>query len=312
VLAFNYGRLIVLADSASAAEALERAQQLQSEVDAQIPVDDLDLYLAFAEFRRAEGNRRASDDLRDALGVFATDAGPVASVELAAMWLELGSMDLLNERYRKAADSAEQAEAAILAAAPDDHRTLAIAVMTQGAALLLPSPRPQWKIADAHVEFQRARALFPPQQDIATFDPVLGQLMAWEMAARAAYRTQGRDEYAEHTHAPGATDDEMPNLFVVSGTNRKQCPETEWENRDPPEYPPGALQKGYIGAVVIGFNLQPDKMLSDVAILGEVPANRFSEAVLEAAVGWKVGKVPDGEPACMLNQFTSVTFVIED
>jgi TonB family protein len=68
------------------------------------------------------------------------------------------------------------------------------------------------------------------------------------------------------------------------------------------------MRNGYLGAVLVGYDIAADGSLENVAILGEVPSNVFSEAALDAVTHWEVKGLPGDEPRCRRNRLTSLHF----
>lgn len=88
------------------------------------------------------------------------------------MWLRLAAHDTVEERFRKAEDSAASAETAILKASPESKRGLAEAIAIGGIVHLVSYPRKVKDVQAAHNEFVRAQALFEPQEDLDSFAPL--------------------------------------------------------------------------------------------------------------------------------------------
>lgn len=299
VLAYNYGQLMLFATPEAALPALQRAQDLQDAGIAELPVADLNVYLTFARFRANDAN---AGSLRRALKA-REESGEPASIEVGHIWLELAVFDINSYKYPLAAESAEKAEAAIEAAAPQDRRTRAQAIMIQGAAALLPLNRFLSSIEKAHAHFERAMWLFPPQKDIETFDPILAQLAAWDLTARALVggsQTEYRANQilSEWREAP---------VLLKRDAEYGEC-KIEWEERKPPRFPHEAADKNYAGATFIGFHLDEDGGVRDARILAEVPKAVFGETALKAVRAWRAKASSEIEPECKTDLLTYITF----
>ena len=308
ILAFNYGRLIVFGKAKEALAPLHRARALHEAGVAELPAGPVQLYPDYAEFASSEYKRRNADELRESLEGIGTDAA-ATNPDLAVMWLQLATGDVAAGRYRKAVASAAAAEAALLNAAPGNSRSLATAIMLGAIARLVPFPRDVEDVQAAHNELSRARRLFPPQKDIDSFDPLLAQVLAWNQASGAALRSLGFEDYPDHEEEDGSGS-ELPPLFEREET--VECGEVEWLEREAPRYPRGALRRGTIGAVFMGYHLEDDLTIRDVRILAEVPKKEFSEYAIAAVNEWRVEKLPAGGPECYRNLTVSIQFAIDE
>lgn len=307
ILAFNYGRTVLFLDAAAAARAFERVAELPPVARAELPEDELNLYRAYAAFDTGDHGRRDTERLRVALDTYsAGEREP--SPEYATIRLKFALGEFGAGHYDDAAADARRAEAAIRAAAAGDRRGLAMAIILEGAAVLFPVPRSLQQITDAHVEFTRARQLFGPQADLANFDPILGQAIAWDRAARAAVKALGTDDFSEHRHESAESGHGLDDPFLRGGAGSAACPRVVWAKHDPPHYPTSALRNGSLGAVLIGYDIAADRSLENVAILGEVPSNVFSGAALDAVRHWEVKEFPGDDPRCRRNRLASLHF----
>jgi Gram-negative bacterial TonB protein C-terminal len=309
ILAFNYGRLIVFDDAEQASTSLHRAHALHQAGIADLSAEGVRVYPDYADFASGEYKRREADDLRESLEAIGTDTA-AGNPDLAVMWLQLAAGDVADGRYRKGLESAADAEAAILSAAPGDSRGMATAIMLGAIARLVPHPREVEDVQAAHNELSRARRLFSPQKDLDTFDPLLAKVLAWNQAAGAALHSLGHDDYPDHEeYGPGNEPPPSPPLFERDGN--VDCGGVEWLEREAPHYPRGALRRGTIGAVFMGYRLDDDLTIRDVRILAEVPVEQFSEYVLDAVKNWRAKALPSGGPACYENLTVSIQFAIE-
>lgn len=311
ILAYNYGRLLIFSATEEAAAPLRRASELQQSGVAELPQDALRLYRRYAEFAVSGFEEGPADELREALDAVGLQDEELVH-EVAPMWVKLTTEYFANEEYRKAMESASRAEAAVRKAKPDASRELAQVIMLGAVARIGRKPRTIDRLEDATVELDRARRLFPPQDDIDTFDPLLAQVRAWQVASehalKALYKAKGR-------RAPDSDDDESapyPPLFAYAADESLECGELEWEERTAPDYPFHALNEGYLGAVLLGYRLGEDLKVHDARVLAEVPVGeRFGKVSLDALSDWRVKSLPDGGPECYQNFVTSIGFVIE-
>jgi tetratricopeptide (TPR) repeat protein len=312
ILAFNYGRQILFGDSENAAIALKRASNLQAAGVADLPPDELRLYVAYIELITEKNSRRNAKELGEALDRIESQDLDLGS-DLAVMRLTLATFDFIGERYREAIESAAKAETAIRAAAPGNYRSLATTMIVKGGAHLVPHPRRKAQILDAQIEFDRARRMFPPQKSIDEFDILLGQAIAWDAAADASLKAISKSGLPDHDdrHQRKDGSDSLPPLFVRKERPQGGCGEVQWQTKTPPKYPKDAVRNGYIGAVLIGFDIGDDLKPSNAKILAEVPARQFGDAALKAIDGWQAQPSSIIHPACRQNRLAKFMFVIE-
>ena len=305
-LAFNFGRLQLYRDALAALPALRRADELQQSGIAQLPAAELRLFLAYAEYQTSGRTRSDLRSFRKSLEA-SSDELSDGSIDLADIWIALMTEDFTAGRWADTVDSAARADAALRAAAPDDLEALVKVILAGGAARLL---LPRWtekQILAAHHEFERAQRLFPPQQDIEHFDPLLAQVLAWDAAALAVYRTRYHSGFPD-----AAADDEqpMPPVLENSGLYDPRCGEIEWQARKSPEYPDAARSAGYIGAVIVGYNLDEDLRVSEPKVLAEVPARKFGHAAASSMSDWQAAPPASDDPVCRRNLLSTFTFVM--
>ncbi len=305
-LAFNFGRLQLYRDVAAALPALRRADELQQSGIAQLPAGELRLFLAYAEYQTSGRTRSDLRSFRQSLEASSEELSD-GSIDLADIWIALMTEDFTAGRWADTVDSAARAEASLRAAAPDDLEALAKVILAGGAARLL---LPHWtekQILAAHHEFERAQRLFPPQHDVEHFNPLLAQVLAWDAAALAVYRTRYHSGFPD-----AAADDEepMPPVLENSGLYDPRCGEIEWQTRTSPEYPDDARNAGYIGAVIVGYNLDEGLRVSEPKVLAEVPARKFGHAAASSMNDWRAAPPASDDPVCRRNLLSTFTFVM--
>lgn len=323
VLAYNYGQLVLFDDTESAVEALRRADELQKSGVADLPASELRLYLAYAEFRVGGGKRRQANELREALKQ--VEAEGAAANDLATMWLQLAWSDINGGSYKHAIESASKAETAINASAPENYHAKAEAILIGGVATLLPRRRTIEDILNANREFARARELFPLQKDLEGFDHTLAQILAWNVAAYSALLTFKNYDIdlidlptASRIKVKSRTDKDDIGEFLWIDMNtifdKKRANEEcliHWADRKIPKYPKSELNRGTIGAVLIGYNFGNGLNLLDPRILAEAPAaSDFGESVLKAMADWRLAEPTVNHPDCRRNFLLGVPFIL--
>ena len=108
-----------------------------------------------------------------------------------------------------------------------------------------------------------------------------------------------------HEFDGSVTSDEDVPLIARAGLDDEACA-FEWTHRKM-TYP--RLRSGYIGGVLIGYDLTPDGSIENARVLGEVPEGKFGAHVLDHVRKWEaaVGEVP---AACLTDQTVAVVFTM--
>lgn len=303
ILAYNYGQLAIYADPAKANAALSRAKELADAGLAELPMTDLELFLAYTALKLKKDGRSEANALRSQLEQIAEQNIP-PNHETTKMWLELISADIRNRRYREVRNNAARVEEMVANVFPEDHRARATVIIFHGLSWLSAKPHREKNVITAIELFRRASSLFPPQESIENFDDLLAQAFIWEAASHAVYLTNGYNP----KRIPESTAGD--SLFAGEQMSLEECG-GEWAERDPPKYPSKELFRGYVGAVLIGYHFGDDTSVHDVRILAEVPDRSFGEAVLKEVSNWKLTAPPPDDPRCRKNKIFWVTFVID-
>jgi tetratricopeptide (TPR) repeat protein len=307
-LAFNYGRLIALSDPATARAPLRRAQELLDAGIAELPKSEVRAYLAYAEYIAGKTRLRAAKKLREALLALEAEFGEPTATDVV-MWLKLAAGELKKKRYSSAIEAAEKAETAIATLWPDNVDKMSEALLIQGIATLVPFPRTIEDVLAASKLFERIIQLYPPQKSVETFDATFAGAWAWNVAAIAAFQSLGKDQ--TDRDAPDSTEAESHRYFESAQNHPDKCGD-EWETRLPPKYPRSQLSRGYIGAVIVVYDLGDDLVVHNPRVLAEVPSDTFSEAVLKSIPAWRLKAPSVDHPGCRKNRWTQFTFVIEE
>lgn len=304
-LAYIYGREIVMTDPNLALAPLQRAKAI---IDAGLggaPQGGLNLYLTYAQFALSDAKKRDTEPLRNAL-LAAEQSQDRRVPDEIAMWLNVANAELDRENYEEAASAAGKAESDILVFAPDDNVDMAKVFLARGIATLMPKRRTLEDAITARENFENGRLLFPPQKNFETFDPAFAKLAGWSAAANAVILTKGGKDAA-----PSKSRAHDAPLFAPAPGQPLDCL-IKWKDKTAPKYPPGAIQKGYIGAVIVVFDLGDDDAVHNPRILAEVPSDTFSDAVLKAMQSWRLAAPPLKMPGCRTNVTAQFTFVIDD
>ncbi|WP_425409753.1 TonB family protein [Hyphococcus sp.] len=322
VLAYNYGQYVLYSNTEGALEALRRADELQQAGIADLPADELMLFLAFSEFSLDSKTNRKRDDLRSALNVLAQQGVP-ASQDIATMWLILANADFEDSKYEDARVSAEKAEKYIFAADTNNYVSRARAILVQGVSKLFYDELKAQSILDANKDFVRASRLFPVQNDVDTFDSTLALILTWNSAAQVMLRTISNYQDDRPDTWTGSRirlrdlpDDEIAdptkflsfdmNAVFPSSRSAESC-NMEME-RIPPKYPRTALNKWYVGSVMVGYDIDENGVPIKAKILAEVPSQYFGEVVLEALSKWRSSTPVIDSQECRKDLITMFSF----
>lgn len=305
VLAYNYGQIVLFTDTEEALEALKRVERLVKEGIGDIPKSELELYLAFSYFDRNGSSRRA-DRLRDALLAIEAE-GIEPDEDIAVMWFLVATNDINNERYEKAVISAEKSEEAIRATAPNDRQFLASAILYLGVAKLVPWPREPENIIAASNDFKRALPIFDLQEDVESFDPTLGQLLAWRAAADTAMASIG--ENVDDFERDPDQKSKYPVYFKIHQDRPDDCG-IEWEERTPPKFPSSAASRGQIGAVLVVYDIGESNELNNMQVLAAVPGDVFNDISLRAVKNWRIKTPPANHPGCRRHLVSQFSYVL--
>jgi|GEM_PF-1627231 len=323
ILAYNYGQLVLITDPESALTALNRAAELQASGVADLPQKELAVYKTYAELALDPKRSRKRDDFRAALQSADAETDEPGA-DLAMMWLRLASADVEHRDYKKGMASAAQAEATFLAAEPTAYRRRAEALLLLGIATMFENDAHPDGILRANQHFIEAVNLFPAQKDMQTFDRTLALILAWNNTAWAWLQSAAAFQAYPETYTGSRIQIAIPEKHKAdptkfspfdyeavfpAGKSSEAC-NIEWE-REPPKYPQKALQSGYVGTVLVGYNLSKEFKVADPIVLAEVPGEAFSEAAIESMAKWRIATAPDNDPACINNRLTVFTFVIK-
>jgi tetratricopeptide (TPR) repeat protein len=307
-LAFNYGRLIALSDPATARAPLRRAQELLDAGIAELPKSEVRAYLAYAEYIAGKTRLRAAKKLREALLALEAEFGEPTATDVV-MWLDLAKGELKKKRYSNSLEAAEKAEAAIATLWPDNIDKMGEALLIQGIATLVPFPRTIEDVLASRNLFRRIFQLYPPQKNFETFDVVLAKAIAWDAAANAALLS--RRKKPKDQSEQGAVEAE-PHFIFESAQNLPDDCGIEWDRQIPPTYPDTPLYRGYIGAVMVVYDLGDDLVVHNPRILSSVPTYAFTKEALKSLNSWKLKAPSVDHPACRTNRMTQFTFVIKE
>ncbi|MEO0697347.1 MAG: hypothetical protein AAFY84_14740 [Pseudomonadota bacterium] len=309
VLAYNYGFEMLFEDAEEAQKALARVTELLEAGTTEAPSVNFDLYVAYAAFRAAKKDEK-KQSIR-ALGKRVRDDDKVDlsySYERGRIALEVASLALYNEDFRDADALAEISIKNFKSAVPDRPRIIAGAQLIKAVAITIPEPRKIDALIEADTLLHEAGKAYPPVASLDALNPTAMTVHAWITAMTSvADDSQSRDRrrFAKNR-------DQLVRFNPINRGIEDEgvvCAVT-WEKREPPSFPLGALRRGYIGSVIIGYHLSSEGEVIEPRVLAEVTQPQFGEVAMASVDDWKAD-VSDLPEACLRDQITSFAFVIK-
>ena len=306
ILAFNYGQLIILTSPQKARTALLRAQSVNAVVNAGLPTDELRALLAFIDLETGGNNRNTRKALHTSLNTYmATTQDPTQNV--AVIWLRLAAAYIEKSEFEDAALSAEAAEKALATALPYNFRLRAQAIIIHGVAMVAPfSNSPQMTEIGVN-DLARAQDFFPKQPSLDSFDLLLAQAIAWEVAGYAKLQSQLNMSYVGRA-GHGRRGFSPQRIFEGKTKSDAQCNITM--ERSELEFPRPGVHKNYVGGVLVGFNLSTTGEVIDARVLSEVPSQTYGPATLKVVKQWRSTTKPLNDPACLKNHMMTAAYIL--
>lgn len=102
---------------------------------------------------------------------------------------------------------------------------------------------------------------------------------------------------------------ERGNGLSISGNDRDAQPII----RVPPQYPPGAAERGIQGWVQVRFSVSPTGIVRDAAVVASEPGTVFDQAALAAVARWRYNpRVEAGVAVDRVGLETLLRFALDD
>ncbi len=303
VLAYNYARLaFAYQHTAELAEhTYMRALNLSARGIGGL--DQTEVAIGLAELRviMRKDPLAASGELtrllreRQAVGTAPSDVS-------AHAWKTLAGEHLRQSLFSTAAEYADLAASQASALTPPDQDVLIDALLFSAMARLSEpaSNRPAGHLELAVERLDRTIALFPMQRDIDSFDRRLALALAWRASVVAMAHSGDRANDPAELSA-------LASLIPMAPEGRPQnCPELQDAvSQTPMNFPASDLQKGNVGAVLFGLDLN-NRGVERVVILGEPQGGGFGAEVTRVAREWNLKTtLPEG---CLRNWVTFALF----
>jgi len=309
ILAYNFANLIYYSRPADAIAPLNRVIALTGEgheiFGAEAPV----VMLAYVEASADEKSLGKKKALRRILEEKEA-AGAPPNLLAARAWLHIAYDEMRRKKYERAEKSTAFAIRHYRDFQPSMPREAAGALITGGVARVAGRSRNNTDLIEAAQFFDEATGLFPPQVSIETFDPLLAAAIAWQAATWSAAQSDnsGGSGIGSRVIKKAPDLDRTSNVTWDPPKPEGGCV-LDWEKRDLPSFPESDLNKGYLGAVLVGFHIDGLR-ISGGRMLAEVPErSRFGEVALEATADWTLKQEPG--PECRSNHLSVVLFIIK-
>lgn len=311
ILAYNYASLIYNIQPKNAVEALLRVVELTGEANdlfgPEAPVVMLRLSEAYAQ----PESRDAKTTLRKTLEDLPSPNNE-KTLLYARAWFHIGTYELSRNRYNRAVKALDYSVDQFNDFREIAAREVAAALLSGGVARIAGSRRSNDDVEEAYAFFGDATQLFPPQKSISEFDRLLATAIAWSAATRAAASTDYSLQSSLGTRVTKSFPDLPATELVKWQTPRPRYGECnfQWAERKPPKYSSSDANRGFIGGVIIGYDVEGTE-IKNAVLLSEVPQQSdFGERALKSVDDWRL-EAPVA-PACEKNNLTHFVFSIRN
>lgn len=309
ILAYNYANWIYENDPAAAIKPIKRVIALTGPSNEMFGADFPILILRYCEAMVASDKKRSFTKLREFLKQ-REEKGLQSSLVAARAWRAVALHDMERMNFGYVEMAAAHAERHFKEAAPQMERNLAEVLVLQGTAFASGKYRRRKDLQNSITYFDRAIALFPPQNSIDDFDQLLAVALAWRHAVVSIAVLEKKSAYTRAASDALKYVKRNKSVEVVwaSGFNQSDC-EMEWDKRKRPQDPQKTLNRYALGVVLVGYNLSEEGWVVDARVLAEVPGrSQFGESSLEAVRTWKLTKPAPNE--CRQNIISTFNYVI--
>ncbi|MEX0644872.1 MAG: hypothetical protein WD076_06160, partial [Parvularculaceae bacterium] len=163
--------------------------------------------------------------------------------------------------------------------------------------------------------------LFPPQKDIDHFDPLLARAISWRRSINAISSSVGADvkirpgsrlptgEDLATAYKRAMENNSEDDEYTWETPNPEHCPkENIWAERKPPSYPRSAINRWYVGAALVGYDLN-DVGVERTVIIADFESAGFGAAAVKSMTKWRLVEPLPTE--CWKNYVTTFMFVIK-
>lgn len=323
ILAYNLAILVADFQPAKAAEAYARALAIAEAGIGALSAAELRVRLAEANvLASGDKPRKEQKELLETLESALEALPALASESPEAHARGWRTVAMLRMRAGQTSRSRQAADLAIESAGllgPIDSRLLAESLVVGAIARLSSTNRDDVDVVEAIALLDRSFPLFPPQKDIHSFDQLLAQAMAWRLSVNPIADTKDSLRFTTGTRLVSPRD--MKNTFERANiprlpqdmfrwqpsTNAGCNDDIKWKEQPDPVFPMEAINRGFIGSIIVGYDLNATGV-ERVVMLSDFPAAGFGEAAAKALKKWTLAAPPS--PACSKNQITYFTFTL--
>ena len=300
VLAYNFARLAFAfpATAERALQAYERALVLTERGIGDLSAQDVRIGLTEVRLILRQNESTTANELARLLTERQRANVPASDLSAHA-WKTLAIARMRDMDHDTVIAYADIAAAEAQALQPPDQQVLVDSLVLGAMARLSRSgpEKTQETIDEAIQRLDRVIALYPPQRDIDSFDPLLAKALVWRASVQAMVGTE-KDPI------------DVLSLIRMSDDGRpSNCPDiAALLQRTPLEYPDNALRTGRVGAVLFGLDWK-GTAVDRVVILAEPAGTGFGAATETTLRSWTLSQpVPE---ACGKDFVSFVSFTQE-
>ncbi len=310
MLAFNFAQLTYPRTPAAAIAPLKRALEITGEDFSIYAGHDPILLLAYVEAAAPDAPKAAAKTLRRAAQE-RRETQRTDDIVYARARLLLAAGALAAGRYSQAERDADEAVRVYREIETKLAPEMAAALVASGTSRIAGRTRSRGDLVDAFEQLDRALAMFPPQPGLDGFDPMLATAMVWHAAAYSVAETDFKSGDRLRDRAAAKRSDVVDSAtWLDPKPSYEECG-FDWGRRKPPDYPRKSLDRGGLGAALIGFHVREDGAVDGARILAEAPTRSvFGETALESTKLWRLQNAGAMDPACLRNNLTIFYFVM--
>ena len=296
VLAYNFANLIYYSQPEAAVEPLNRVIAITGEDSDMFGVETPKLMLFLVNALLEDYSRAMRNKLKTTLDDFEIASTP-SNLLHARAWTYILTYDFQRKHYERAQQSVEHIRRHYDGYDAIYPREVASAYITGAISYVAGRKRTEQDFIDATDLFRDAIELFPPQTSIDSFDPLLAIAIAWHGASNSA----GLSDYLiSRWRNRGRMDRRPPSLNSIGGVKWASKPPRaslcrfEWSTNGDPEYPESSRLKGIMGAALVGYHIEENKV-KNARLLAEIPEqSTLGEISLNSMSSWVLlNEVPD-------------------
>lgn len=285
MLALNLARLRLIRELR--AEAVEPALRVREIVDAGVGAaavsrEEAMLIVALAQFPGADQTEAEMDALDAALTAYMPGDDYTGKLIRGQGWFELTKARFDRRQWRRVYDAANRATLAM-----DGDGAIPPELLAAIAAFGVKAAAEDQEFTDAIILGHRAIAAFPAQPAGQPVNPMLGNLLSWDIGLHMFLSHRGEELDEASYPEPEWDEGRYPNVMGC---------DVEWLVRQPPDYPRRALFSGLSLGVIFEYYLDADGAVIRVDPIGGIEDDPgFVNAAVEAIGHWRAAPQPRAE-----------------